>query len=63
MTKKEIARDAKQEGEQRGESKRDNLYAELLKRLVPLGRINDLIAAATDKAKLTSLAHEFGLEI
>ena len=67
MTKKEIARDAErrgeQRGEQRGENKRDNLYAELLKRLVPLGRINDLIAAATDKAKLTSLAHEFGLEI
>ena len=55
MTKKEIAREAT--------NNRDNLYAELLKCLVPLGRINDLIIAASDKAKLTSLAREFGLEI
>lgn len=49
-------------GEARGESKRDALYGELLKILEPLGRIGDLIAATADKAKLSALAHEFGLE-
>ena len=60
-------RDAWQEGEKHGEahgeSKRDALYGELLKILEPLGRIGDLIAATTDKNKLSALAHEFGLEV
>lgn len=56
-------RDAWQEGEARGESKRDALYGELLKMLEPLGRIGDLISATTDKAKLSALAQEFGLEV
>ena len=56
-------RDAWQEGEARGESKRDALYGELLKILEPLGRIGDLIAATADKAKLSALAHEFGLKM
>ncbi len=32
-------------------------------RMEPLGRIGELIAAATDEDKLTSLAEEFGAEI
>ena len=63
LDRREIAREARQEGEARGESKRDALYGELLKVLEPLGRIGDLIAATADKAKLSALAHEFGLEV
>lgn len=55
--------EGRQEGEASGESKRDVLYGELLKILEPLGRIGDLIAATADKAKLSALAHEFGLEV
>ena len=63
MTKKEIARESEQRGVQKGADGRDSLYAELLKRLVPMGRINDLLAASTDKSKLAALAREFGLKI
>ena len=67
LDRREIAREARQEGRQegeaRGESKRDALYGELLKILEPLGRIGDLIAATTDKAKLSALAHEFDLKM
>ena len=55
MTKREVAKDAAND--------RDNLYAEFLKRLIPMGRINDLLAASTDKSKLAALAQEFGLKI
>ena len=55
MTKKEVAKDAV--------NSRDNLYDELQKKLVPLGRINDLLAAFSDKAKLAALAREFGLNV
>ena len=55
MTKKEIAKDAV--------NNRDNLYDELQKKLVPLGRINDLLAAFSDNAKLADLVREFGLKI
>lgn len=51
------------QGMAQGESKRDTLYGELLKILEPLGRVSDLIAATADKAKLSALAQEFGLEI
>ena len=50
-------------GEARGESKRDALYGELLRILGPLGRIAELIAASSDKSKLSALAREFGLEM
>lgn len=50
-----IARDA-------GE-KRDYLYNELIKRLLPPGRVDDVLAATSDKAKLSDLAKEFGLKI
>lgn len=55
LDRQEIARKASE--------KRDTLYGELLKKLEPLGRIGDLIAATVDKTKLSALAHEFGLEI
>ena len=59
MTKREIARNAKQEGAE----SRDILYGELLKRLEPLGRAGDLLAAIADKTKLTLLVQEFGLKM
>lgn len=61
VTKKEIARDAKQRYIQKGADSRDNLYDKLQKHLVLLGHINDLLAAFSDKTKPVALAHEFGL--
>lgn len=66
-----VARDAEKRGEQRGEQRgkqkgeedRDRLYSELIKRLVPLGRIDDVLAATSDKSKLSDLAKEFGFQI
>ncbi len=67
MSAREIARNAKQEGRQEGRlegaESRDTLYCELLRRLEPLGRAGDLLAAIADKAKLMSLAKEFGLKL
>lgn len=63
MTKKEIARDAKRQGHQEGRQEASEFYSELVKHLVPLGRINDLIAATADNVKLAALAREFGLNI
>lgn len=54
-----VARDA----EEKGEANRDRLYNELIKQLAPLGRIDDVIAATSDKAKLSDLAKEFGIKI
>lgn len=51
------------EGLQKGANKRDRLYSELIRRLSPLGRIDDILAATSDKSKLAALAEEFGLEI
>ena len=59
MTKKEIARDARQEGRQEITA----LYSELQKKLDPLGRVGELLAAIADTNKLTALAQEFGLEM
>lgn len=53
----------RKEGIQKGADKRDQLYNELISRLIPLGRIDDILAATSDKAKLAALAEEFGLEI
>jgi len=63
MERRHIAMESEKRGEARGENNRDTLYGELLKILEPLGRIGDLIAATADKAKLSALAHEFGLEM
>ena len=59
MTKKEIAREAKQEGRQEVTA----LYSELQRRLDPLGRVGELLAAIADAGKLAALAQEFGLKI
>lgn len=74
-----IAREAEMRGEQRGEQRgkqigeqrgkqigaedRDRLYNELIKCLLPLGRVEDVLAATSDKSKLSALAKEFGLNI
>lgn len=58
LDRQEIARTAMEEGEKQ----RDTLYGELLRKLEPLGRIGELIAATSDKTKLSSLAQEFGLK-
>ena len=71
MTKRELEKDARrkgrqegrQEGLQEGHQERDALYTELLKKLEPLGRGNELLAAIMDRAKLFDLAHEFGLQV
>ncbi len=83
MTRREIARDAREDGLQKGiqegrlaghregrregrlegAANRDRLYSELLKHLEPLGRTGDLLAAITDRSKLTALANEFGLQV
>ena len=55
LDRREIADEARQEG--------IDLIGELMRRLEPLGRIGDLIAATTDKAKLSALAQEFSLEM
>ena len=55
MTKKEIAREAKQEGM--------HIYGEQLKLLVTLGWINDLLAATSDSKKMDDLIRKFGLKI
>ena len=59
MTKKEIAREAKQEGRQEVTA----LYSELQRRLDPLGRVGELLSAIADTSKLAALAQEFGLKI
>lgn len=51
--------DARREGAE----ERDALYGELLKRLDPLGRTGEFLAAVADKAKLAALAREFGLKM
>ena len=67
MTKRELEKDARrkglQEGRQEGHQERDVLYTELLRKLEPLGRGNELLAAIMDRAKLFDLAHEFGLQV
>ena len=63
MTKRELKRDAQREGREEGAEMRTALLGELMKKLAPLGRIDDLIAATSDKAKLAVLASEFGLQI
>ena len=50
-------------GRAEGIAERDSFYGKLMQKLVPLGRINELIAATADEAKLNSLAKEFGLEM
>lgn len=55
LDRREIADEARQEG--------IDLMGELMRRLEPLGRIGELIAATSDMTKLSVLAQEFGLEV
>ena len=50
------------EGTAKGKSERDTFYGTLMQLPAPLGRIDELIAATSDKSMLASLAKEFGLE-
>ena len=52
----------RQEGIQRGRQETVNLYRELQRRLDPLGRVGELLAAISDDGKLDALAQEFGLK-
>ena len=63
MDRREARREGQQEGRREGAEERDTLYSELLRRLEPLGRVSELLAAIADKAKLAALAQEFGLEL
>ena len=61
QNRREIANEARREGEACGESKRDALYGELLKILEPLGRIGDtvviyhIVHGAADYPKLLKI--------
>ena len=59
LDRREIADEARQEGRREG----IDLIGELMRRLEPLGRIGELIAATTDSNKLSALAQEFGLKV
>ena len=50
-------------GQAAGQAERDSFYGKLMQLLAPLGRLDELVAATSDKAKLASLAKEFGLEV
>ena len=50
-------------GQAEGKAERDSFYGKLMQLLAPLGRLDELVAATSDKAKLASLAKEFGLEV
>jgi len=50
-------------GQAAGQAERDSFYGKLMQLLAPLGRLDELVAATSDKAKLASLAKEFGLKI
>jgi len=58
-----VQKEAKAEGLAEGQSERDSFYGKLMQKLMPLGRIEELITATSDKAKLAALAKEFGLEL
>lgn len=51
------------EGRVEGRAERDSFYGKLMQILAPLGRLDELVAATSDKTKLASLAKEFGLEM
>lgn len=63
VTMQMLMADERRAAREEGAESRDTLYGELLKRLEPLGRIGDLLAATADKAKLVALAQEFGLSL
>ena len=66
LDRQEIAREAhregRREGRQEGRQEVVGLYRELQRRLDPLGRVGELLAAISDADKLAALAQEFGLK-
>lgn len=66
LDRQEIAKEARQagrqEGRQEGRKEGIDLIGELMRKLEPLGRISELIAATSDSTKLSALAQEFGLK-
>lgn len=60
---RDVRREAYREGCLKGCQERDQLYSELLKQIIPLGRIDELIDASSDNSKLTALAKEFEIKI
>ena len=62
LDRQEIAKEARQEGRQEGRKEGIDLLGELMRKLEPLGRISELIAATSDSTKLSALAQEFGLK-
>jgi len=61
--RKEGLAEGLEKGLKKGQTERDIFYGKLMQILAPLGRIDDLVAATSDKAKLAALAKEFGLEV
>lgn len=59
----EVLDKVEQRGFAAGQAERDSFYGKLMQLLAPLGRLDELVAATSDKAKLASLAKEFGLEV
>jgi len=60
--RQEGRREGRQEGRREGQQEGISLIGELMRRLEPLGRISEVIAATADKTKLSALMQEFGLE-
>lgn len=60
--RREGRREGRQEGRQEGRKEGIDLIGELMRKLEPLGRISELIAATSDSTKLSALAQEFGLK-
>lgn len=56
-------REACQEAYQEAFQEQCNLYRELLIRLMPLGRAEDLLEAIENQDRLEALAREFGLSV
>ena len=59
----EARRESRQEGRREGRRETTALYGELKRRLDPLGRVGELLAAISDEEKLAELVREFGLEM
>lgn len=60
--RQEGRREGRKEGRQEGRKEGIDLIGELMRKLEPLGRISELIAATADSTKLSALAQEFGLK-
>lgn len=61
--KREAIKAATEAATEEAYEKRNHLFAQLITRMEPLGRIGELAAAAADNAKLIRLAKEFGVDV